>query len=113
MTMLQMYACEGCGAAIDPRIGPAGIARIPDDWLVVEGPAVEEEVEESSLNAPERHVCSPACLVVLAQRLAELPDAIQPVAEMDASPIGAPLQPQEAVEVGATGSPPLPGRPPR
>ncbi len=56
--------------------------RIPDDWLVIEGPAVEDEVEEFRFNAPERHVCSPACLVVLAQRLAELPDAIQPLAEV-------------------------------
>ena len=82
MSMLQTYACEGCGAAVDGRTGAAGNARIPDDWLVVEGPAVDDEVEEFRFNTPERHACSPACLAVLAERLAELPDAIQPMAEV-------------------------------
>ena len=84
MSQMSTACCEGCGATADPNISITGTARIPDDWLVVEGPAVGDEVRNSGLNVVERHVCSPVCLVVLAQRLADLPDAIQPAAEVEA-----------------------------
>ena len=85
MSLLTMFACEGCGASAEARISILGIPEPPKAWLVVRGPATDDEarvVSHRNDRAPKRHACSPACLVDVAMRLAELPGARQPAGQV-------------------------------
>lgn len=89
MSLLQMFACEGCGATAEPRRCSVdkimGFANPPDEWLVVTGPATRAEAKalaDPGAKPPKRHACSPACLVDVAARLAELPNAITPAGQV-------------------------------
>ncbi len=81
MSLLQMMSCDGCGATADNDPDIMGSSRTPLDWLEIVGPATSVEVDEmgtyrSKATTPQRHACSPACLVDVATRLAALPDAL-------------------------------------
>jgi hypothetical protein len=80
MSLLQMFACEGCGATVRARDTLLGTDP-PLDWLQIEGPATQDEVPNYRQNRPSRHVCSPACMAVLAERLAEMDGALVPLSE--------------------------------
>lgn len=80
MSTLQVLSCDGCGATASET--SYGQLCPPFDWLEIEGTATVAEADETGeyrVYAPKRHACSPACLLVVAQRLADLDNALQPV----------------------------------
>ena len=47
MSLLQMFACEGCGASAEAGDG-GGSPDVPLDWLAIEGPVTDDEVTATS-----------------------------------------------------------------